>query len=70
MGWAAEANLLVCTKVIPMGVEGLKAMGDLSGAYYEANVPVVEMQIARAGVRLARWLDLIAAEGKGVKDDL
>jgi len=29
--------------------------------YYEKGAVVVEIQIARAGVRLAAWLDLIAS---------
>lgn len=33
---------------------------ELGGDYYEKAAPVVELQVARAGVRMAAWLDLIA----------
>ncbi|KLU82929.1 nuclease PA3 [Magnaporthiopsis poae ATCC 64411] len=35
--------------------------GELSGEYYEKAAPVIEVQVARAGFRLARWLDLMVA---------
>lgn len=34
---------------------------ELSGEYYEKAAPVIEIQVARAGYRLAAWLDLIVA---------
>jgi hypothetical protein len=34
---------------------------ELGGSYYEAAGPVVELQVARAGYRLAAWLDLIVS---------
>lgn len=34
---------------------------ELGDDYYQSAVPVVEIQIARAGYRLAAWLNLIAA---------
>jgi len=30
------------------------------GEYFEKAAPVIELQVARAGYRLAKWLDLIA----------
>ncbi|KAL3427265.1 Nuclease S1-like protein 2 [Phlyctema vagabunda] len=57
--WATEANHLVCTAVLPDGVEAVSGK-ELSGEYYESAVPVVKLQVAKAGVRLAAWLDLIA----------
>lgn len=35
---------------------------ELGGAYYEKAAPVIELQVARAGYRMAAWLDLIADE--------
>jgi len=66
IAWAEEANAFVCTTVLPDGLDGVTGK-DLSGGYYTAAVPVVQLQIARAGYRLAAWLDLIA---QGVKTEL
>ncbi|CAN8100377.1 unnamed protein product, partial [Discula destructiva] len=43
---------------------------ELSGEYYEKAAPVIEVQVARAGYRLAKWLDLIAAAAKITEDEL
>lgn len=42
--------------------EGPKAIigQELAGDYYEKAAPVIEIQVAKAGYRLATWLDLIA----------
>ena len=61
--WASEANAFVCTTVIPDGVTALENQ-ELSGDYYTRAVPVIQLQVAKAGYRLARWLDLIAADYK------
>lgn len=61
MGWATEANAYVCTTVLPNGQAAVESV-DLDGAYYKKAIPVVEIQIARAGVRLAAYLDVIAAD--------
>lgn len=54
--------------------EGPKAIvgQELSGEYYEKAAPVIEVQVARAGYRLAAWLDLIAAAAvsKGTEEEL
>jgi hypothetical protein len=34
---------------------------DLGGKYYEGAVPIVEGQITKAGVRLAGWINALAA---------
>ncbi|EGP85473.1 uncharacterized protein MYCGRDRAFT_110348 [Zymoseptoria tritici IPO323] len=74
MIWAKDGNSFVCDTVIPEGVEGVEGE-ELFPAYYEGVVDVVEMQIAKGGYRLAKWLDGIAesVEGKkgrkGVKKD-
>lgn len=48
--WAEEANQFVCQTVLPEGKEGVEGK-ELSGDYYEAAVPVIQLQIARAGYR-------------------
>ncbi|AEO65247.1 uncharacterized protein THITE_2112061 [Thermothielavioides terrestris NRRL 8126] len=58
--WATESNAFVCTTVMPNGPEAIKGQ-ELGSDYYEAAAPVVELQIARAGYRLAAWLDLIVS---------
>lgn len=42
--------------------EGPRAIAgqELGGEYFEKAAPVIELQVARAGVRMAAWLDLIA----------
>jgi hypothetical protein len=64
--WARGANQYVCTTVLPNGPDAVFGK-ELSGAYYESAIPVVKMQIAKAGYRLAAWLDAIveAAENHG-----
>ncbi|KAH7087733.1 phospholipase C/P1 nuclease domain-containing protein [Paraphoma chrysanthemicola] len=56
--WARDANKFVCSTVLPNGPDAVFAQ-ELSGAYYEAAIPVVKKQIAKAGFRLAAWLDAI-----------
>ncbi|KAL3459681.1 S1/P1 nuclease [Aspergillus heterothallicus] len=63
LGWARDANGYVCSTVIEPGLEYLEEE-DLAGEYYLAARPVFEELIARAGVRLAAWLDLIVANGR------
>lgn len=66
MVWATDANAFVCTTVIPNGPDAVRNQ-ELSGAYYDAAIPVVTKQIAKAGFRLAAWLDAIVENaGKGV----
>ncbi|EHK98420.1 putative Nuclease S1 [Glarea lozoyensis 74030] len=57
--WAGESNAFVCSTVLPEGKEGVEGV-ELSGKYFENAVPAVESLVARAGFRLAEWLDLIA----------
>ena len=63
LGWASEANAYVCSTVIPQGQAAVESV-DLSGAYYNKAISVVELQIARAGVRLAAYLDAVAKNQK------
>jgi hypothetical protein len=50
LGWASQTNKFVCTTVLPNGKEGVENQ-ELSGSYYEAAKPVIQLQIARAGYR-------------------
>jgi len=50
LAWATEANQYVCTNVLRDGIEGIRGT-ELSGDYYEKSIPVIELQIARAGYR-------------------
>ncbi|THZ49899.1 nuclease s1 [Aureobasidium pullulans] len=63
LDWASEANAYVCSTVMPDGQAAVEDV-DLSGAYYASAISVVELQIARAGVRLAAYLDAIAKNQK------
>ncbi|KAL8290841.1 hypothetical protein RB601_000589 [Gaeumannomyces tritici] len=57
--WAREGNAYVCSHVFsPHGPKDIVGQ-ELSGDYYEKAAPVIEVQVARAGYRLARWLDLM-----------
>ncbi|KAF1974512.1 hypothetical protein BU23DRAFT_94690 [Bimuria novae-zelandiae CBS 107.79] len=65
MVWARDSNAKVCTTVLPDGQAGVEGK-ELSGAYYENAAPVVEAQVAKAGFRLAKWLDrIVQSAGKG-----
>jgi S1/P1 Nuclease len=60
LSWADDANDFVCTDVLPDGVAAVEE-GDLSNAYFDAHGQVAKLQIAKAGYRLAKYLDLIAS---------
>ncbi len=68
MIWAAESNSYVCSTVMPQGVDSVSGQ-DLSGSYYTSVIPVVELQIARAGYRLAAWLDAMVASTEAENAD-
>lgn len=63
--WAAGANAHVCDSVLAKGLTYVEDT-DLSGAYYTAALPVFEEQIARAGYRLAAWLNLVVTGSTGL----
>ncbi|KAG4439213.1 hypothetical protein IFR05_005304 [Cadophora sp. M221] len=65
MIWAGDSNAYVCTTVMPKGVSPLETV-DLAGSYYDGVVGVVEVQVAKAGYRLAAWLNLIATGSTGL----
>ncbi|CZT22038.1 related to nuclease S1 precursor [Ramularia collo-cygni] len=60
LGWATDANQYVCSTVMPNGADVLRS-GDLYPQYYNSAVDTVELQIAKGGYRLAKYLDAIAA---------
>ncbi|KAJ8118254.1 hypothetical protein ONZ43_g4030 [Nemania bipapillata] len=76
MIWANETNAYVCSHgtdptplVFPEGPAAIAGQ-ELAGEYFEKAAPVIELQVAKAGYRLAAWLDLIAERMAGAKEDL
>lgn len=67
MTWASQANAYVCSTVIPNGADAVKT-GDLSTTYYNSVDDVIQLQIARAGYRLAAWLNMIATGSTAMSD--
>ncbi|KAL6858057.1 hypothetical protein ACO1O0_005504 [Amphichorda felina] len=61
LAWSRECNAYVCTHVLPEGPKAI-AGEELGGDYFEAAGPIIEKQVARAGFRMAAWLDRIASE--------
>jgi hypothetical protein len=53
MIWASEANQYVCSTVMPDGPAALNG-AELDGDYYTTAVPVVQLQIAKAGYRYVK----------------
>jgi len=68
--WASDANAFVCSVVMPNGAAALTAMKDLYPTYYDSVLPTIELQIAKAGYRLANWLDLIYTTEVATKRDI
>ncbi|ORY17596.1 S1/P1 nuclease-domain-containing protein [Clohesyomyces aquaticus] len=64
--WAKDANAYVCSTVVPQGADAVRGK-ELEGAYYDKAIPVIEMQIAKAGYRLAAWLNVLAMGKVGLK---
>lgn len=58
MVWAKDANSYVCSTVLPNGEDGVEGK-ELDNEYYNTAIVVIEEQVAKAGYRLAAWLDLI-----------
>ena len=50
LGWASQTNKFVCTTVLPEGKDGVVGK-ELNGTYYGVAVPVIQLQVARAGYR-------------------
>lgn len=49
MGWSADANAYVCSKVMPNGVSPLETT-DLDGLYYTGNTATIQLLIAKGNV--------------------
>ncbi|KAK5625063.1 hypothetical protein RRF57_000779 [Xylaria bambusicola] len=60
MQWATEANAYVCSTVLKGGLSAVENK-ELSGAYTTTADPVVKLQVAKQGYRLAKYLDAIVA---------
>jgi hypothetical protein len=58
MAWARDVNKFVCSTVMPDGPDAVFAQ-ELSGAYWDTAIPIVTKQLAKAGYRLAAWLDAL-----------
>ncbi|KAI0152406.1 nuclease S1 precursor [Hypoxylon sp. NC0597] len=58
--WATESNAYVCSTVLKGGISAVENK-DISGSYTTTAQPVVGLQIAKQGYRLAKWLDAIVA---------
>ncbi|KAJ2974280.1 hypothetical protein NUW58_g8707 [Xylaria curta] len=69
MRWANESNAYVCSHVFPEGPAAIAGQ-ELAGEYFEKAAPIIELQVAKAGYRLAAWLDLIAGRMSGGEEDL
>jgi hypothetical protein len=62
--WADDTNQVVCTYVLKDG-DAAYNNTDVGGAYAVGAHPIVEEALARAGVRLSAWLNLIFAGKTG-----
>ncbi|KAK3717286.1 hypothetical protein LTR37_005995 [Vermiconidia calcicola] len=63
--WAQDANRYVCSTVMPDGQSPLTSE-DLYPDYYDSAIDTVELQVAKAGYRLAAWLDAIAQKHNSI----
>lgn len=59
--WAKETNRLNCDYVLKNGTHWIE-QHDLGGEYYEGATRVVNEQIYKAGIRLAAWINALAAQ--------
>ncbi|KAH0613691.1 uncharacterized protein H6S33_005577 [Morchella sextelata] len=68
LSWAGEANRWMCDYVLPQtypgGLEGL----DVSGEYYEGAIEIVDVLVAKAGWRLAGYLNMIVTGRTGLEE--
>lgn len=60
---ARDTNRLMCEVVLPDGAEALEGQ-ELFPEYYEKAIDTVELQVAKAGYRLASWLNAVAPNGR------
>ena len=59
LSWATDANAYVCSVVLPDGEAAINGT-ETYPKYYNSAIGTIELQIAKAGYRLAKWLDSIA----------
>ncbi|GFF25187.1 hypothetical protein IFM46972_01317 [Aspergillus udagawae] len=59
--WAKETNRLNCDYVLKRDIDWLENH-DLGRDYYAGAAPIVNEQIYKAGVRLATWINTLAAQ--------
>lgn len=60
LAWATEANQYICNYVLKDDVEGVEGQ-NLAGEYYDGAVPIVDYLVGKAGLRLAAWVNALAA---------
>ena len=60
LAWATEANTYVCSYVLKDGIEGVQGR-NLAGKYYDEAVPIIDDLVGKAGLRLAGWMNALAA---------
>ncbi|KAI9740452.1 MAG: hypothetical protein M1834_005032 [Cirrosporium novae-zelandiae] len=65
MAWAEDSNSYDCTYVFADGLDYIESE-DLSGDYYNEVDDAVKELVAKAGYRLAAWLNLIATGETGL----
>lgn len=56
LDWAKDANAQNCQYVFKTDVDGQ----ELDGDYYTGAEPIIELQIAKGGYRLAAWINALA----------
>jgi len=57
LSWAQDANAFNCQYVLKAD----ETNQELDGAYYTGAVPIIELQLAKGGYRLAAWINALAA---------
>lgn len=57
LSWAQDANKINCAYVLKVD----ETNKELDGAYYTGAKPYIELQLAKAGYRLATWINNLAA---------
>ena len=55
--WATDANHWNCDYVLKTDMSGR----ELNGTYYEGARPIIELQLAKGGYRLGKFLNKLAA---------
>ena len=56
LSWAQDANAFNCQYVLKTN----ETDQELSGAYYTGAAPIIELQLAKGGYRLAAWINALA----------